>query len=166
MGILELIANRPIFNLRSLVYVCNLSSNTEELLPCYLHYCTAKSSLLMNREICHWRGLRHTWEGFFIRRSLDLLHKSLKPLPNPLLLGEGVRFIPPVSGGLRGVNSTGSKRSIAHRSLQWTMSNFPMKFSALLPSLIKEGDSNAPRVDIWCFPNSECDRRQNQLCRS
>jgi hypothetical protein len=42
----------------------------------------------------------------FFSKGLDLLHKSLKPLPNPLLLGEGVRFLPPVSGGLRGVNST------------------------------------------------------------
>ncbi len=166
MGILELIANRPIFNLRSLVYVCNPSSNTEELLPCYLHYCTAKFSLLMNREICHWRGLHHTWEGLLSRRSLDLLHKSLKPLPNPPLKGEGVRFIPPVSGGLRGVNSTASKRSIAHRSLQWTMSNFPIKFSAFLPFLYEEWDSNAPRFNIWCFPNSECDRRQKYLYRS
>jgi hypothetical protein len=36
----------------------------------------------------------------------------LKPLPNPPLEGEGVRFLPPVSGGLRGVNSTASKRYI------------------------------------------------------
>ena len=51
--------------------------------------------------------------------SIDLLHKSLKPLPNPpvnkrlrpysspllgekLQGGEGVRFLPPVRGGIEG----------------------------------------------------------------
>ncbi len=38
--------------------------------------------------------------------KIDLLHKSLKPLPNPPLKGEGVRFLPPETGELRGVNST------------------------------------------------------------
>jgi hypothetical protein len=32
--------------------------------------------------------------------TLDLLHKSLKPLPNPPLKGEGVRLLPPETGGL------------------------------------------------------------------
>ncbi len=36
--------------------------------------------------------------------SLDLLHKSEKPLPSPPRNGEGARFLPPASGGLRGVN--------------------------------------------------------------
>jgi hypothetical protein len=39
-------------------------------------------------------------------QGIDLLHKSLKPLPNPPLKGEEVRYNPPVSGGLRGVYST------------------------------------------------------------
>ncbi|HAX90275.1 MAG TPA: hypothetical protein DCY91_29550 [Cyanobacteria bacterium UBA11370] len=40
------------------------------------------------------------------RWIIDLLHKSEKPLPSPPRNGEGARFLPPASGGLRGVDLT------------------------------------------------------------
>ena len=65
-------------------------------LSCYIHYFCILSLVAQIFTLTLLFYLQH--------HTIDLLHKSEKPLPSPPRNGEGARFLPPASGGLRGVN--------------------------------------------------------------